>query len=156
MGQGLIATPAPVAMSPGVGLPVIAALARAFTVKDVWREWQEGLAGQPAIKELEEKWGSRWRPTNAVRVQFCRRKVIWDEVLARTARGRNADEAVAELELLRAGRSLNHLVDELKRRRQGQLADSGSGQRAVRGQGRRGRWGRWGKRGGPLPRQVKA
>ena len=55
VGQGLIATPAPMAMSPGVGLPVIAALARAFTVKDVWREWQEKLAGQPAIKELEEK-----------------------------------------------------------------------------------------------------
>jgi hypothetical protein len=40
-------------------MPVLATLARAFTVKDVWREWQEGLAGQPAIKELEEKWGSR-------------------------------------------------------------------------------------------------
>lgn len=81
-----------------------------------------GLAGQPAIKELEEKWGSRWRPSNVVRVQFCRRKVIWDEVLARTARGKSAYEAVAEL--LRAGRSLNQLVDELKQRRQGQLARS--------------------------------
>jgi hypothetical protein len=27
-------------------------------VKDVWREWREGLAGQPAIQEPEEKWGS--------------------------------------------------------------------------------------------------
>ena len=50
------------------GLPIVVALARAFTVKDVWREWQEGLAGQPAIRELEEKWGSRWRPSNNVRV----------------------------------------------------------------------------------------
>jgi hypothetical protein len=57
-------------------MPVLAALARAFTVKHVWREWQEGLAGQPAIRELEEKWGSRWRPSNVARVQFCRRKVI--------------------------------------------------------------------------------
>ena len=135
-------------VSPGAGVPIVTALTRAFTVKDVWREWQEGIAGQPAIRELEEKWGSRWRPTNAVRVQFCRRKVIWDEVLARVARGKSADAAVAELELLRAGRSINHLVDELKQRRQGWAVGGGSGssssnsnngQRVVRGQGRRGR-----------------
>lgn len=153
-------TPAPVPVGAGVpiasgatpGLPVVAALARAFTVTDVWREWKEGLAGRPAIRELEETWGSRWRPGNAVRVQFCRRKVIWDEVLARAAHGGKSEaEAVAELELLRAGRSLNQLVDELKQRRQGQLLDRG-GQRAMRGHGRRARWGRWGRRGG-LPRR---
>lgn len=153
-------TPAPVPVGAGVpiasgaapGLPVVAALARAFTVTDVWREWKEGLAGRPAIRELEETWGSRWRPGNAVRVQFCRRKVIWDEVLARAAHGGKSEaEAVAELELLRAGRSLNQLVDELKQRRQGQLLDR-SGQRAMRGHGRRARWGRWGRRGG-LPRR---
>ncbi|KFZ02293.1 hypothetical protein V500_00289 [Pseudogymnoascus sp. VKM F-4518 (FW-2643)] len=119
----------PIASSAGVGaapgLPVVTALARAFTVTDVWREWTEGLAGRPAIRELEETWGSRWRPGNAVRVQFCRRKVIWDEVLARAAHGKSEVEAVAELELLRAGRSLNQLVDELKQRRQGQLLDRG-------------------------------
>jgi hypothetical protein len=73
---------------------------------------------------LEETWGSRWRPGNGVRVQYCCRKVIWDELLARTASGKNEEEAVAELELLRAGRSLNRLVDELKQRRrrgQGQI-----------------------------------
>jgi hypothetical protein len=70
-------------------LPVFTALARAFTVKDAWREWKEGIAGQPAIRELEEKWGSRWRPGNTIRVQFCRRKVIWDEVLARVAQGKS-------------------------------------------------------------------
>jgi hypothetical protein len=36
-------------------LLIIAALARAFIVKDVWREWQEGFAGRPAIRELEER-----------------------------------------------------------------------------------------------------
>jgi hypothetical protein len=48
--------------------PIFIALARAFTVKDVWREWKEGLAGQPVIQELEEKWGSRWRLGNIIRV----------------------------------------------------------------------------------------
>jgi hypothetical protein len=50
----------PLAFSPGASaaapeLPVVAALARAFIVKDVWREWQEGFAGRPAIRELEER-----------------------------------------------------------------------------------------------------
>ncbi|KAM4067427.1 centromere DNA-binding protein complex CBF3 subunit [Hirsutella rhossiliensis] len=78
------------------GMPIVTALARVFTVGDVWKEWEEG-------------------------VQFCRRKVIWDELLARMASGKCKEAAVAELELLRAGRSLNRLVDELKqRRRRGQ------------------------------------
>jgi hypothetical protein len=44
--------------------------------------------------------------------------VIWDEILARTAYGKSVDEAVAELELLHASRSLNSLVEELKRHRE--------------------------------------
>ena len=83
------------------------------TVVDVWREWTVGLAGRPALRELEERWGSRWRPGNTVKVQICRRKVFWDAIRARTARGRTEEEAVAELELLRAGRGLNQLVEEL-------------------------------------------
>ena len=75
------------------------------------------MAGRPAIQELEERWGSRWRPGSMIRVQFCRRKVIWDELLTRVARGQSEDEAVAELERLRADRSLNRLVDVLKQRR---------------------------------------
>ena len=134
--------------TPEPGLPVFVALAKAYTVKDVWREWKEGLAGRPAVQELEEKWGSRWRPGNTVRVQFCRRKVIWDEVLARVARGKNEEEVITELELLRAGRSLNQLVDELKHRRQHQQLGARE-QHAIRGQGRTRRWGMWGRRGGP-------
>ncbi|RKK30564.1 hypothetical protein BFJ67_g15682, partial [Fusarium oxysporum f. sp. cepae] len=115
------AAPAPAPEPPVPGMPVVAALVKVFTVLDVWKEWEEGIAGQPAVRVLEETWGSRWRPGNGIRVQFCRRKVIWDELLARTASGKSEEEAVAELELLRAGRSLNRLVDELKqRRRRGQ------------------------------------
>jgi hypothetical protein len=106
--------------APLPGPPVYTALAKVYTVKDVWREWREGLAGQPALQELEEAWGSCWRPGNVVRVQFCRRKVVWDEVLARVARSKSEDAAVAELELLRASRSLSQLVDELKHRCQHQ------------------------------------
>lgn len=97
--------------------PVFPALTKAYTVQDVWRDWKEGVAGRPAVRELEERWGSRWRPGGTIRVQFCRRKVIWDELLTRIARGQSEDEAVAELERLREGRSLNQLIDILKQRR---------------------------------------
>ncbi|RDW92417.1 hypothetical protein BP5796_01811 [Coleophoma crateriformis] len=111
---GPVPVPVP---EPVHGPPVFTALAKAFTVKDVWREWKEGIAGQPAIQELEETWESRWRPGNIVRVQFCRRKIIWDELRAHIAPGKTEEEAIAELELLRTNGSLNRLVDTLHRRR---------------------------------------
>jgi hypothetical protein len=133
--------PAPAAEPLAPGTPVVTALARVFTVGDVWKEWEEGIAGRPAVRVLEETWGSRWRPGNRVRVQFCRRKVIWDELLARTASGKSKEEAVAELELLRAGRSLNRLVDELRqRRRRGQGQSQGQDQIRVQVGNPRARW----------------
>ena len=49
---------------------------------------------------------------------FSRRKVIWDEILAYMARGKSVNKAIAELKLLHVSRSLNSLVEELKRRRE--------------------------------------
>jgi hypothetical protein len=126
----------PPSTAPVPGPPVYTELAKAYTVRDAWREWREGLAGRPAVQELEEAWGSRWRPGNTVRVQFCRRKVLWDKVLARVARGKTKEEAIIELELLRAGRSLNQLADKLKHRRR---HPPGPGPNSTRGQGRAGR-----------------
>ncbi|KAK3906347.1 hypothetical protein C8A05DRAFT_29789 [Staphylotrichum tortipilum] len=98
--------------------PVVTSLAKVFTVQDAWREWKEGLGGRQPVQDLEERWGSLWRPGNNLRVQFCRRKVIWDAILARIARGKSEEDAVAEVERLREGQSLNRLVDILRRRRQ--------------------------------------
>ncbi|KAF5988483.1 high-osmolarity-induced transcription protein 1 [Fusarium bulbicola] len=126
-GPAVSLAPAPAPEPPVPGMPVVAALAKVFTVRDVWKEWEEGIAGQPAVRVLEETWGSRWCPGNGIGVQFCRRKVIWDELLARTASGKSEEEAVAELELLRAGRSLNRLVHKLKQRRR-----RGQGQGRIR------------------------
>ena len=145
------ATQAPVARERGP--PVYEALATLYTVKDAWREWHEGFAGRPAIRELEEQWGSRWRPGNTVRVQFCRRKVIWDALRARTARGKSVEEAIAELEQLRAGQSLKRLTEKLRQQREHRRASPEpvreSDARPVRrGAARRGRWARWGRRGG--------
>jgi hypothetical protein len=111
------ATQPAVTATAAAGVPTFAALAKALTIKDIWKEWNGGFAGRPAVRELEEKWGARWRPGNTIRIQFCRRKVIWDEIQARIARGKSEDEAIAELELLRGGRGMNYLADKLKKQR---------------------------------------
>lgn len=138
-GPGLVPGPGPGPMpGPGpelvpegpslpTGPPIIASLAKAFTVQDVWKQWVEGFAGQPAVRGLEERWGARWRPGNAIRVEFCRRKIIWDAILSRMARGKSEEEAVAELEALRAGQSLRQLVDRLRRRRRRRQEQENSG-----------------------------
>jgi hypothetical protein len=74
-------------------------------------------------------------------------------VLARVARGKTEEEAVTELELLRAGRGLNQLADELKHRRQRR---PGPGPNSRRGQGRAGRWALYGRRGGLMRQRAAA
>lgn len=87
------------------------------TVADAWREWEVGIFGRPPLKALERRWGAKLRPTAAQRVAWCRRKVIIDEVERLMRAGRSGEAAVAELEALRAGRTLPKLIDVLSRRR---------------------------------------
>jgi Centromere DNA-binding protein complex CBF3 subunit, domain 2/Transcriptional activator of glycolytic enzymes len=71
------------------------------TVPDLYKEWTFGLGSAPAIQALEDAYGARWRPSQAERVFFSRRKVIISEIQRRQAEG-EAPEAVAEeLDLVR-------------------------------------------------------
>ena len=51
------------------------------------REWFEGRGGSPSARELEERFGSRWRYTSALRQRFyVRRKLVrWVEARAAAA-----------------------------------------------------------------------
>jgi len=97
--------------------PPVYTLIKARTVNEVWREWNEGILGGPAVKDLELKWGSRWRPLPKERVAFCRRKVIIDDILKQQQHGESVSDAVTALELVRGDRSLDWLIKEIKRRR---------------------------------------
>jgi hypothetical protein len=110
--------PTATATSPSDSLmPRVTSLTTVYTVEDLWRQWKEGLPGEPApVRDLEDRYGSRWRPDNKVRVQFCRRKVIWDEILRLIRSGKSEAEAVRAVEALRAGQSLNRFIDILKKR----------------------------------------
>jgi hypothetical protein len=73
-------------------------LINAHTVADVWREYKEGIAGGPAVEQLERQWQSRWRPAAAQRTAWSRRKTVLDEVQRLIAAGLALADAVAELE----------------------------------------------------------
>jgi hypothetical protein len=102
---------------PDGSMPRVTSLTTVYTVEDLWRQWKDGLPGEPGpVRDLEDRYGSRWRPDNKVRVQFCRRKVVWDEVLRLIRSGKSEEEALRAVEALRAGQSLNRLIDMLKKR----------------------------------------
>ncbi|KAI1758725.1 transcriptional activator of glycolytic enzymes-domain-containing protein [Hypoxylon sp. FL1150] len=84
------------------------------TVEEVWKEYREGMDGQPAIEDLDATWGSRWRPEPRGRTWYSRRKVIWDKIKDYMAEGLDEDEAVKEVEKLRDGGTINKLIRMLQ------------------------------------------
>ncbi|KAI0377317.1 transcriptional activator of glycolytic enzymes-domain-containing protein [Hypomontagnella monticulosa] len=99
------------------------------TVEEVWKEYREGMDGQPAIEELDATWGSRWRPEPRGRTWYSRRKVIWDKIKEYMAEGLDEDDAVREVEKLRDGNTINKLIRMLQdeRKEKGVVDDSMTG-----------------------------
>ncbi|KAI1421130.1 transcriptional activator of glycolytic enzymes-domain-containing protein [Xylaria sp. FL1777] len=84
------------------------------TVEEVWKEYREGMGGQPAIEKLDSLWGSRWRPEPRGRTWYSRRKVIWDKIREFINEGMDEDAAVQEVEKLREGGTINKLIRMLQ------------------------------------------
>jgi hypothetical protein len=70
------------------GCPVEPLRESVASMETLLREWFEGLGGSPSVQELEERFGSRWRYTSALRQRFyVRRKLVrWVEERAAAAR----------------------------------------------------------------------
>jgi hypothetical protein len=49
-------------------------------VSEVWKEYKKGLAGKPAVQQLEKKHKTAWRKDDTEARFFRRRKVIYDEI----------------------------------------------------------------------------
>ncbi len=66
------------------GCPVEPLQDSVASMEALLREWFEGLGGSPSVQELEERFGSRWRYTSALRQRFyVRRKLVrWVEARA--------------------------------------------------------------------------
>jgi len=84
------------------------------TVEEVWKEYREGIDGQPAIEKLDATWGSRWRPEPRGRTWYSRRKVIWDKIKEFINEGMDEQSAVQEVEKLREGGTINKLIRMLQ------------------------------------------
>ncbi|PSR78551.1 transcriptional activator of glycolytic enzymes-domain-containing protein [Coniella lustricola] len=82
---------------------------RLETVLDVWQEYCYGHNGNPSLESLDALWGARWRPDQKLRLWYGRRKAILDQIKTYMADGIDEDTAVAEVEKLRRGRTLNWL-----------------------------------------------
>ncbi|KAI1750748.1 transcriptional activator of glycolytic enzymes-domain-containing protein [Xylaria castorea] len=99
------------------------------TVEEVWREYREGMDGQPAIEKLDATWGSRWRPEPRGRTWYSRRKVIWDKIKEYMGEGMDEEAAVQEVERLRDGGTINKLIRMLQDERK----DKGIGEDGTTG-----------------------
>jgi hypothetical protein len=87
---------------------------KGMTVADLWNEWSVGIDGKPPIKQLEAM-GTGWRACDSAEQRFFqRRKAIIDLVEANINAGLSEEGAVAAVDSLREGKSLNALYDFIK------------------------------------------
>ncbi|KAI1432546.1 transcriptional activator of glycolytic enzymes-domain-containing protein [Xylaria sp. CBS 124048] len=100
--------------TPATAVPPVYDYRTLSTVEEVWKEYREGMDGQPAIEQLDATWGSRWRPEPRGRTWYSRRKVIWDKIREFTAEGMDESAAVQEVEKLRDGGTINKLIRMLQ------------------------------------------
>lgn len=72
------------------------------TVQELWTEWTIGLNRQPAVQALEQEYRARWRVDSKEHNMFRRRKIIINEIYARTKDGTPAIKVIEALELIQA------------------------------------------------------
>ncbi|KAF1977905.1 hypothetical protein BU23DRAFT_451792, partial [Bimuria novae-zelandiae CBS 107.79] len=65
------------------------------TVEDLWREWTEGLQGQPSIAELDRRWGNRWRAGRQSELQWYSLRLEVIKEIRRVAQARRTSEEAA-------------------------------------------------------------
>lgn len=101
------------------GPPAFALSRDVRNVRDLWKEYTQGINGQASVQEMDEQWGPRWRNSSKEAVFYCLRKVIYDEIkrLRDEEYNGDVDSAVAMLDQkMLAGNmpSLNKLGNVLK------------------------------------------
>ncbi|SMN22463.1 similar to Saccharomyces cerevisiae YOL116W MSN1 Transcriptional activator involved in regulation of invertase and glucoamylase expression [Maudiozyma saulgeensis] len=68
------------------------------SVLDVWKEYTDGIEGQPSIREMETIYQATWRRDNATGKRYSRRKPIWKAIEIGLARGYTVDYIIDILE----------------------------------------------------------
>ncbi|KAI3638343.1 hypothetical protein MIR68_003954 [Amoeboaphelidium protococcarum] len=88
------------------------------TVSTLWQEWTSGIAGGPAVQDLEATFGTKWRKDQTESKFFNRRRVIIDEIkrIVNENVASCEQEAVRLLEIKRSSNlwSLDKLMKSIK------------------------------------------
>lgn len=71
------------------------------SVKEVWKEYVEGVHGQPSIREMENLYQTGWRRDPAVNKRYARRKVLWKAIENGLAKGYSLEHVIDLLEKYR-------------------------------------------------------
>lgn len=80
------------------------------TVKDLWREWHEGIGDGPSIVSLEKQYGVQWRSAPGESKYFTRRKKIIAAVRMHAEVAHMSEgDAIEHFDYLRGSKSLDWL-----------------------------------------------
>ena len=71
------------------------------SVLEVWKEFTDGIEGQPSIKEMETLYQATWRRDSATNKRYARRKPLWKAIEVGLARGYTLEYVVDILETTR-------------------------------------------------------
>ncbi|RNJ54862.1 hypothetical protein D7B24_009327 [Verticillium nonalfalfae] len=108
-------------LSDGTATPIFAFNKHPETVREQWDEYEHGLAGQRAVRLLDERYTTKWRRDTYARTWYSRRKRLWGVCKELLKRGFSEDEMVATIESFLAAKEMTvaGFVDWLRQEKHG-------------------------------------
>jgi Centromere DNA-binding protein complex CBF3 subunit, domain 2/Transcriptional activator of glycolytic enzymes len=93
------------------------------SVRALWREWTEGLRGNPSVAALDSKWGSRWRAGRQNELQWYSLRLEVIKEIKRVAQAQRVSEEAAMWQVNQQQERMQCSLDQLcKRLRAGRKA----------------------------------
>ena len=93
------------------------------SVRALWREWTEGLGGNPSVAALDSKWGSRWRAGRQNELQWYSLRLEVIKEIKRVAQAQRVSEEAAMWQVNQQQERMQCSLDQLcKRLRAGRKA----------------------------------
>ena len=86
------------------------------TVEALWLEWTEGLQGQPSIRDLDSRWGYRWRTGRQSELQWYSLRLEVIKEIQRIAKAERIAEHAAMWKLHVNQQRMNCSLDRFCKR----------------------------------------
>jgi hypothetical protein len=95
---------APLSLTTDKGIPSYVLCRSLTTVNEVWVEYTIGFGSNPAVRDLENTFGTKWRTGPKEQRYFCRRNILYKEIMKLVSNGFSEADAVNQLETLRVSK----------------------------------------------------